>query len=318
MIATDSRDLSTSKSPWPDRVGRFPATLREVHGAAWNEMESRSEPAVTAELSRSREANQYLRRSWNRPASAVSFRQPQPQIRRADDGPSVRQPQSRHGARICHGLALVEVFREDPVGRQVSANVAGAGIRFGVLDHSIAAHQPLAAALGAGEQAVADGSLGQRQDHFGGGGDVSSGLGDDVSAGDVGDSDDSQMGIGIGPRISQDRLHRRVVGPPSQVLEQTITLSASEVARFGAWVEATNLGPATLDCYAGTVTRLARDYLHRPPAPLLSMASELTKDLFSMLRSRHQHLDQRRELYATAAELCSFMAWAAAPRMLAQ
>ncbi|MET7333505.1 hypothetical protein [Nonomuraea sp. NPDC005650] len=76
-------------------------------------------------MSRSRKASQRLRRSWDRrelahPASAVSFRQPRPQIRWADDGPGVRQSQSRHGARICHGLALVEVFGENLVGRQVS------------------------------------------------------------------------------------------------------------------------------------------------------------------------------------------------------
>ncbi|MGW4958239.1 hypothetical protein ACWEPL_13525 [Nonomuraea sp. NPDC004186] len=110
--------------------------------------------------------------------------------------------------------------------------------------------------------------------------------------------------------IPRDRLFA-LPSPPSQVLNQTITLPASEVARFGAWVEATNLGPATLDYYASTVTRLAHDYLHQPPAPLLSMAAELAKDLFSVLQSGHQRLDQRRELYATAAKLCAFMAWAA-------
>ncbi|MEV4170140.1 hypothetical protein [Nonomuraea sp. NPDC049709] len=59
------------------------------------------------------------------------------------------------------------------------------------------------------------------------------------------------------------------------------------------------------------MTRLARDYLHQPPAPLLHTAAELARDLFAQLKCGHQRLDQRRELYATAAKLCAFMAWAA-------
>ncbi|MFG1705418.1 hypothetical protein ACFLIM_19690 [Nonomuraea sp. M3C6] len=88
-------------------------------------------------------------------------------------------------------------------------------------------------------------------------------------------------------------------------------MSAGEVTRFGAWAEATDLGPATLDYYAGTVTRLAHDYLHQPPVPLLRTATELARDLFALLQGGHQRLDQRRELFATAAKLCAFMAWAA-------
>jgi hypothetical protein len=98
---------------------------------------------------------------------------------------------------------------------------------------------------------------------------------------------------------------------PEEDAEPLTVMPASEVARFGAWAEATGVGPATLEYYATSVSRLAHEYLYRPPAPLLSSAADLARDLFDLLQTGHQRLDQRRELYATAAKLCAFMAWAA-------
>ncbi|MEQ4720938.1 hypothetical protein [Nonomuraea sp. B19D2] len=108
---------------------------------------------------------------------------------------------------------------------------------------------------------------------------------------------------------SRDRLFSQT--PSQQLAKHSTMMSAGEIARFGAWAEATDLGPATLDYYASTITRLANDYLCQPPAPLLHMAAELARDLFAQLQCGHQRLDQRRELYATAAKLCAFMAWSA-------
>jgi tetratricopeptide (TPR) repeat protein len=109
---------------------------------------------------------------------------------------------------------------------------------------------------------------------------------------------------------SYDRLFA-AAAPPDSRAEPLAVMPAGEVARFGAWAEATGVGPATLEYYATSVSRLAHEYLDRPPAPLLTSAAELARDLFDLLQTGHQRLDQRRELYATAAKLCAFMAWAA-------
>ncbi|WP_345580389.1 hypothetical protein [Nonomuraea rosea] len=105
---------------------------------------------------------------------------------------------------------------------------------------------------------------------------------------------------------SRDRLFAQ---GPLPALAASATMSAGEVTRFGAWAEASDAGPATLAYYASAVTRLARDYLDQPPAPLLCAAVELARDLFALLQDGHQRLDQRRQLYATAANLCAFIAW---------
>ncbi|MGW3347881.1 hypothetical protein ACWDA3_31690 [Nonomuraea rubra] len=109
---------------------------------------------------------------------------------------------------------------------------------------------------------------------------------------------------------SYERLFAPASSPEAETGPVTV-MSAGEVTRFGTWAEATGVGSATLEYYATSVSRLAHEYLHRPPAPLLSSAADLARDLFDLLQTGHQRLDQRRELYATAAKLCSFMAWAA-------
>ncbi|GIH99184.1 hypothetical protein [Planobispora takensis] len=95
---------------------------------------------------------------------------------------------------------------------------------------------------------------------------------------------------------------------PAEIL--AAPLGADEVADFGAWAEATNVGPGTLGYYAGAVNRLAHDYLHQPPDPVRVRAAELTRGVFGLVQNGRQRLDQTRELYGSAAKLCAFTAWA--------
>jgi hypothetical protein len=121
-----------------------------------------------------------------------------------------------------------------------------------------------------------------------------------------------------GPRYQL--LYARVFGIPRERLfadmpptpaSESALMPASEIAHFGAWAEATNVGPATLAYYSSAVSRLAHDYHQQPPALLLNRASELARNLFALVQEGHKRLDQLRELYGIAAKLCAFMAWAA-------
>ncbi|WP_433347651.1 hypothetical protein ACQP25_30830 [Microtetraspora malaysiensis] len=84
---------------------------------------------------------------------------------------------------------------------------------------------------------------------------------------------------------------------------------ADEIARMGAWAESSNVGEHTLAYHRDAVRRLARDYLQQPPLPILHRTATLTREVFRLLQSGRQRLDQTRELLITAAKLCALMSW---------
>lgn len=103
-------------------------------------------------------------------------------------------------------------------------------------------------------------------------------------------------------------------GPPEQPPSAAgspdllMTMIAEESLDFGEWADTSNIGDATLEHYAAHVRRLASDYQHAAPYPLLLETRLLRDRVFARLRG-HQQPAQARELYLIAARVCGLLAW---------
>ena len=84
---------------------------------------------------------------------------------------------------------------------------------------------------------------------------------------------------------------------------------AGQAVEFGQWTEATNVGPGTIEQLDEAIQEIARDYLIRPPEPLVVRAAEVSRRVFALLQG-HQRLRHRRDLYVVGAKACAFLAWA--------
>jgi hypothetical protein len=87
-----------------------------------------------------------------------------------------------------------------------------------------------------------------------------------------------------------------------------MAMLAEESLDFGEWADTSNIGDATLEHYAAQVRRLASDYQHAPPYPLLLETKRLRDRVFAKLQG-HQRPGQTRDLYLTAAQVCGMLAW---------
>lgn len=85
---------------------------------------------------------------------------------------------------------------------------------------------------------------------------------------------------------------------------------ADEALDLAAWAEQTNVGDMTIDTLADATQRMARDYLRRPPLPVLGEAASAYRRVSGLLRSGHQTLHQARDLYVIAGQLLAFLSWA--------
>jgi transcriptional regulator with XRE-family HTH domain len=84
---------------------------------------------------------------------------------------------------------------------------------------------------------------------------------------------------------------------------------ADESAEFGEWVAMSEIADTTIDQYSSQVRRLARDFDHAaPPLPLLLETRRLRDRVTARLRG-HMRLDQARDLYLVAAQVCGLLAW---------
>ncbi|WP_328851233.1 helix-turn-helix domain-containing protein [Micromonospora globbae] len=92
--------------------------------------------------------------------------------------------------------------------------------------------------------------------------------------------------------------------------ELVITV-AERTASFGAWAQASNVGPFTLDDIAASTRRIALDYLTEPPVVVYARAGLLADRVFQLLQTGRQNLDQARELYTWAGYLCALLGWMA-------
>ncbi len=92
--------------------------------------------------------------------------------------------------------------------------------------------------------------------------------------------------------------------------DQVIITTAEESQEFGEWVGMSEVADATIEQYTAQVQRLARDFDfgHEAPLSLLLQTRRLRDRVASRLRG-HQHLQQARDLYLVAAQVCGLLAW---------
>lgn len=91
-------------------------------------------------------------------------------------------------------------------------------------------------------------------------------------------------------------------------LDQVMAAIANESLSFGEWVGMSEVADATVERYATQVRQLSRDFEYAPPLPLLLETRRLRDRVASQLRG-HQRLDQARDLYLIAAQVCGLLAW---------
>jgi plasmid maintenance system antidote protein VapI len=91
--------------------------------------------------------------------------------------------------------------------------------------------------------------------------------------------------------------------------EELIAAVAAESQEFGEWAGMSEVADATIEHYAGQARRLARDFeFGAPLLPLLLETRRLRDRVTARLRG-HARLDQTRELYLLAAQVCGLLAW---------
>jgi len=84
---------------------------------------------------------------------------------------------------------------------------------------------------------------------------------------------------------------------------------ADESAEFGEWAGMSEVADATIEQYEAQVRRLARDLeFSAPLLPLLLETRRLRDRVTARLRG-HTRLDQTRDLYLLAAQVCGLLAW---------
>jgi transcriptional regulator with XRE-family HTH domain len=84
---------------------------------------------------------------------------------------------------------------------------------------------------------------------------------------------------------------------------------ASEALDLATWAEQTNVGDTTIDALADSAGRLSRDYLRKPPLPVLRDAAALYRRVAGLLQGGHQSLRQARDLHVIAGQLLAFLSW---------
>ena len=84
---------------------------------------------------------------------------------------------------------------------------------------------------------------------------------------------------------------------------------ADESAEFGEWTGMSEVADATIEQYETQARRLARDHdFSAPLLPLLLDTRRLRDRVTARLRG-HVRLDQARDLYLLAAQVCGLLAW---------
>jgi len=109
------------------------------------------------------------------------------------------------------------------------------------------------------------------------------------------------------PTSDLERYGANVPGEASHSPEEVIAMAASESARFGQFVEQTNLGPHTLEQFEADLRRIATTYPNRPVYPMFVELRELRNRAFELLEGR-QRPNQARDLYLVTGLLCGVLA----------
>jgi transcriptional regulator with XRE-family HTH domain len=91
--------------------------------------------------------------------------------------------------------------------------------------------------------------------------------------------------------------------------EDLVAEVADESAEFGEWAGMSEVADATIEQYETRARRLARDFdFAASPLPLLLETRRLRDRVTARLRG-HIRLDQARDLYLLAAQVCGLLAW---------
>jgi hypothetical protein len=91
--------------------------------------------------------------------------------------------------------------------------------------------------------------------------------------------------------------------------EDLVVEVAEESAEFGEWVGMSEVADTTIEQYQTQARRLARDFEYGAPLlPLLLETRRLRDRVTARLRG-HTRLDQARDLYLVAAQVCGLLAW---------
>jgi len=96
--------------------------------------------------------------------------------------------------------------------------------------------------------------------------------------------------------------------PAATTFDRLMAMLAEESLGFGEWVGMSEVADATIERYATQTRQLSRDFEHAAPFPLLLETRRLRDRVASWLRA-HQRLDQTRDLYLIAAQVCGLLAW---------
>jgi transcriptional regulator with XRE-family HTH domain len=91
--------------------------------------------------------------------------------------------------------------------------------------------------------------------------------------------------------------------------EDLIAEVADESAEFGEWAAMSEMADATIEQYLNQARQLAKDFeFGAPLLPLLLETRRLRDRVTARLRG-HLRLDQARDLYLIAAQVCGLLAW---------
>ncbi len=91
--------------------------------------------------------------------------------------------------------------------------------------------------------------------------------------------------------------------------EDLVAEVADESAEFGEWAGMSEVADATIEQYETQARRLARDFdFAAPVLPLLLDTRRLRDRVTAKLRG-HTRLDQARDLYLLASQVCGLLAW---------
>jgi hypothetical protein len=109
-------------------------------------------------------------------------------------------------------------------------------------------------------------------------------------------------------RTEHNAVHCTGQQPQPDSSFHLMTVIAQESLDFGEWVAMSEVGDATIERYAAHIRQLSRDFEYAAPLPLFLETRRLRDRIASQLRG-HQRLDQTRDLYLVAAQVCGLLAW---------
>jgi hypothetical protein len=100
-----------------------------------------------------------------------------------------------------------------------------------------------------------------------------------------------------------------VVAPSRRLgREELIAAVAAESLEFGEWAGISEVADATISQYRDQARKLARVFEYEASFPLLLETRRLRDRVTTKLRG-HARLDQARDLYLLAAQVCGLLAW---------